>query len=198
MHEFSWCVSICWIFEYLKSLVFLNLLGCWRLKILPQSICAVKPLEILDISGCSGLEKLPECMSDIESLIELLVDGIENEQLLSSIEQLKYVRKLSFRGYSFNQDSPWLSLSYTSCPSSISSSISASVLNWKRLLRTCFVEWRSVKYLKLADYGLSECATNDVDFWGMSSLVELNLSRNIFFCLPSGIGVLPKLHQWKE
>ncbi|KAL9381643.1 hypothetical protein Peur_024678 [Populus x canadensis] len=174
---------------HLKSLVFLNIKGCWRLKILPESICDVKSLESLNISGCSQLEKLPERMGDIESFTQLFADGIENEQFLASIEHLKYVRKLSLCGYNFNLDSP----SSTSWPSPISSWISASIPNWETLLPTSFTGWRLLRKLRLAYYGLSERATNSVDFGCFSSLVELNLSGNNFFSLPSGIGVLPKL-----
>ncbi|KAI5593651.1 hypothetical protein BDE02_03G027700 [Populus trichocarpa] len=151
--------------------------GCWSLKILPESIGNVKSLETLNISGCSQLEKLPEHMGDMESLTKLLADGIENEQFLSSIGQLKYVRRLSLRGYS------------SAPPSSL---ISAGVLNWKHWLPTSF-EWRSVKGLKLSNRSLSDRATNCVDFRGLFALEELDLSGNKFSSLPSGIGFLPKL-----
>jgi Leucine-rich repeat (LRR) protein len=117
-------------------------------------------------------------MGDMESLTELLADGIKNEQFLSSIGQLKYVRRLSLRGYS------------SAPPSSL---ISAGVLNWKRWLPTSFIEWISVKRLKLSNSGLSDCATNCIDFRGLSALEELDLSGNKFSSLPSGIGFLPKL-----
>jgi len=65
-------------------------------------------------------------MGNMESLTELLADGIENEQFLSSIGQLKHVRRLSLREYS-------------STPP-ISSLISAGVLNWKRWLPTSFTK----------------------------------------------------------
>jgi hypothetical protein len=155
----------------------LNLEGCWSLKILPESIGNVKSLETLNISGCSQLEKLPEHTGDMESLTKLLADGIENEQFLSSIGQLKYVRRLSLRGYS------------SAPPSSL---ISAGVLNWKHWLPTSF-EWRSVKGLKLSNRSLSDRATNCVDFRGLFALEELDLSGNKFSSLPSGIGFLPKL-----
>jgi Leucine-rich repeat (LRR) protein len=165
--------------ENLTSLVFLNLEGCWRLKILPESFANVKSLETLNISGCSHLEKLPKRMGDIESLTELLADGIENEQFLSSIGQLKYVRRLSLCGSS-------------SAPPS-SSLISTSVLNWKRWLPKPFIEWISVKHLELSNGGLSDRAINCVDFRGLSALEKLDLRGNNFSSLPSGIGFLPKL-----
>uniref|UniRef100_A0A6N2M5H6 TIR domain-containing protein n=1 Tax=Salix viminalis TaxID=40686 RepID=A0A6N2M5H6_SALVM len=176
---------------HLKSLVSLNLKGCWRIKILPESICDVKSLESLNISGCSQLEKLPERMGDIESLTELLADEIQNEQFLSSIGHLKYVRKLSVRVFNFNHDS----VSSTSCPSPISRWISASVLNVKAFVPTFFIDWRSVKGLKLDTCGLSESETNCVYFGGLSSLEELDLSGNKFLSVPSGIGVLTKLQR---
>ncbi|XP_034918664.2 TMV resistance protein N-like [Populus alba] len=163
----------------LTSLVFLNLEGCWRLKNLPESIGNVKSLETLNISRCSQLEKLPECMGDIESLTELLADGIENEEFLSSIGQLKYVKRLSLHGY-------------ISTPSS-SSLISAGVLNLKNWLPTFFIEWISLKRLELLHGGLYDRAAKCVDFKGLSSLEVLDLLGNKFSSLPSGIGLLPKL-----
>lgn len=176
---------------HLKSLISLNLKGCWRIKILPESICDVKSLESLNISGCSQLEKLPERMGDIESLTELQADEIQNEQLLSSIGHLKYVRKLSMRVLNFNQDS----VSSTSSSSPISRWITTSVLNVKAFLPTSFNNWRAVKRLKLDTCGLSESATNCVYFGSLSSLEVLDLSGNKFLSLPSGIGVLTKLHR---
>ncbi|KAL9381685.1 hypothetical protein Peur_024720 [Populus x canadensis] len=161
------------------SLVFLNLEGCWSLKTLPESFGNVKSLETLNISGCSQLEKLPERMDDMESLTELLAGGIENEKLLSSIGHLKHVKRLSLRGYS------------SALPSC--SLISAGVLNWKYWLPTPFIKWISVKRLKLSNGGLSDRVTNCVDFSGLSALEELDLTRNKFSSLPSGIGFLPKL-----
>jgi Leucine-rich repeat (LRR) protein len=163
----------------LTSLDFLNLEGCWRLKNLPESIGNVKSLETLNISGCSQLEKLPESMGDMESLTDLLADGIESEQFLSSIGQLKHVRRLSLRR---NSSAP---------PSS--SLISAGVLNWKRWLPTSFIEWIPVKRLELSNAGLSDRATNCVDFSGLSALEVLDLTGNNFSSLPSGIGFLSKL-----
>ncbi|KAL9344339.1 hypothetical protein Peur_062014 [Populus x canadensis] len=165
--------------ENLTSLVFLNLKGCWSLKTLPESIDNVKSLETLNISGCSQLEKLPERMGDMESLTELLADGIENEQFLSSIGQLKQCRRLSLRGDS-------------STPPSCSL-ISTGVSNWKRWLPASFIEWISVKRLELSNSGLSDRATNCVDFSGLSALEKLTLDGNKFSSLPSGIGFLPKL-----
>uniref|UniRef100_A0A2K1RA90 TIR domain-containing protein n=1 Tax=Populus trichocarpa TaxID=3694 RepID=A0A2K1RA90_POPTR len=165
--------------ENLTSLVFLNLKGCWRLKNLPERIGNVKSLKTLNISGCSQLEKLPERMGDMESLTKLLADGIENEQFLSSIGQLKHCRRLSLHGDS-------------STPPS-SSLISTGVLNWKRWLPASFIEWISVKHLELSNSGLSDRATNCVDFSGLSALEKLDLTGNKFSRLPSGIGFLPKL-----
>jgi Leucine-rich repeat (LRR) protein len=118
-------------------------------------------------------------MGDIESLTELLADGIENEQFLSSIGQLKYVRKLSLRGYNSTPPSCFL--------------ISAGVSNLKRWLPTFFIEWISMKHLKLPNGGLSDRAAKCVDFKGLSSLEVLDLLGNNFSSMPSGIDSLPKL-----
>ncbi|XP_034926970.1 TMV resistance protein N-like [Populus alba] len=176
------CSSLVKVHQSIKNLtglVFLNLEGCWRLKNLPESIGNVKSLKTLNISGCSQLEKLPEHMGDMESLTELLADGIENEQFLSSIGQLKHVRRLSLCGC-------------RSAPPS-SSLISAGVLNWKRWLPTPFIERLSMKHLNLSNCGLTDRATNCVDFSGLSALEYLNLDGNKFSSLPSGLGFLPKL-----
>jgi len=164
--------------ENLTSLVFLNLEGCWSLRTLPESIGNVNCLETLNISRCSQLEKLPDGMGDMECLTVMLADGIENEQLLSSIGQLKHVRRLSLRGYN-------------SAPPN-SSLISASVWNWKWCL-PIFLVWRSVNHLKLSYGSLSDGITSCVDFSGLSSLKELDLSLNKFSSLSSRIGFLPNL-----
>ena len=118
-------------------------------------------------------------MGDMESLTELLADRIENEQFLSSIGQLKHVRRLLLRQ---NSSTP---------PSS--SLISVGVLNLKRWLPTSFIEWISVKRLELPHGGLCDRATKCVDFSGLSALEVLDLTGNKFSSLPSGIGFLPKL-----
>nr|XP_034928415.1 LOW QUALITY PROTEIN: disease resistance protein RPV1-like [Populus alba] len=159
-----------------SSLEKLLLEGCSSLVEVHQSIGHSKSLVCLNISGCSELKELPECMSDIEFFTELLADGINNEQFLSSIGHLKCVRKLSLRGHC-NRNLPYR-------PSPNSSWISAF------LLAPTSTIWRVLGKLKLVNYGLSERATNSVDFGGLSSLEELDLSRNNFFSLPSGIGIL--------
>jgi leucine-rich repeat protein SHOC2 len=50
-----------------------------------------------------------------------------------------------------------------------------------------------VNRIRLSDGGLSNHATNCVDFSSLSSLDVLDLSRNKFSSLPSRIGFLPKL-----
>jgi hypothetical protein len=120
-------------------------------------------------------------MGDIESFTELLADGINNEQFLSSVGHLKCVRKLSLRGH-WKGDRK---LPYR--PSPNSSWISAFLLTPTSTI------WRVLGKLKLLNCGFSEHATNSVDFGGFSSLEELDLSRNEFFSLPSGIGILSQL-----
>jgi hypothetical protein len=121
-------------------------------------------------------------MGDIESFTELRADGINNEQFLSSVGHLKCVRKLSLRGH-WKWD--W---NLPPCrPSPNSSWISSFLLTPTSTI------WRVLGKLKLVNCGFSERATNSVDFGGFSSLEELDLSRNEFFSLPSGIRILSKL-----
>ena len=56
-----------------------------------------------------------------------------------------------------------------------------------------FMDWRLVKSLELPDDDFSNHATNYVDFRGLFSLEELDLSQNKFSSVPSGIDFLPKL-----
>jgi len=164
-----------------SSLEKLLLEGCSSLVEIHQSIGHSKSLVCLNISGCSQLKELPECMGDIESFIELVADGINNEQFLSSVGHLKCVRKLSLRGH-WKWD--W-NLPYRPSPSS-------SWISAFRITPTSTI-WRVLGKLKLVGYSLSERVTNCVDFGGLSSLEELDLSGNNFFSLPSGIGILSKL-----
>ena len=50
-----------------------------------------------------------------------------------------------------------------------------------------------MKHLNLSNSGLTDRATNCVDFSGLSALKELDLDGNKFSSLPSGLGFLPKL-----
>nr|XP_034896452.1 TMV resistance protein N-like isoform X3 [Populus alba] len=161
--------------------------GCSSLVEVDQSIGHSKSLVCLNISGCSQLKDLPQCMGDIESFTELLANGINNEQFISSVGYLKCVRKLSLRGHYCALLTPtstvW-NLPYLPSPNSSWSSA---------LLTPTSTVWRVLEKLKLVGYGLSECRTNCVDFGGLSSLEELDLSGNNFFSLPSGISILSKL-----
>jgi hypothetical protein len=105
-------------------------------------------------------------MGYIESFTTLLADGINNEQFLSSVGHLKFVRKLSSRGPHWNL-SYQPSLNYWAC--------------------------KNLGNLELVNCGLSKRATNSVDLGGLSFLEELDLSGNNFFRLPSGIGILSRL-----
>ncbi|XP_058003949.1 disease resistance protein RUN1-like [Hevea brasiliensis] len=49
-----------------------NLIGCSKLKSLPNSICNLKSLKRLDISHCVNLHGLPENLGDLESLENLI------------------------------------------------------------------------------------------------------------------------------
>ncbi|CAL5416802.1 unnamed protein product [Camellia sinensis] len=66
-------------------------------RYLPDSNCKLKSVERLNLVGCAKLE-LPEQLGDMESLTELLADGIAIKQLPLSIGRLKNLRSLSLKG----------------------------------------------------------------------------------------------------
>ncbi|CAL5347750.1 unnamed protein product [Camellia sinensis] len=68
-----------------------------NMQYLPDSICKLKSVEHLNLVGCAKLE-LPEQLGDMESLTELLADGIAIKQLPLSIGRLKNLRSLSLKG----------------------------------------------------------------------------------------------------
>ncbi|CBI39354.3 unnamed protein product, partial [Vitis vinifera] len=68
----------------LKKLIFLNLEGCKKLKSFSSSI-HMESLQILTLSGCSKLKKFPEIQENMESLMELFLDGSGIIELPSSI-----------------------------------------------------------------------------------------------------------------
>ncbi|XP_034677378.1 disease resistance protein RUN1-like isoform X2 [Vitis riparia] len=71
--------------EYLTGLALLNLKECKSLESLPNSIFMLKSLKTLILSNCTRLKKLPEIPENMESLMELFLDGSAIIELPSSI-----------------------------------------------------------------------------------------------------------------
>ena len=166
---------------HLDSLTLLNLEGCKSLKNLPESICYLKCLESLNISRCINLEKLPDQLGDMEALTMLLADGTAIERLPSSIGHLKNLSNLSLGGFKYD-------LSSVSWFSHILPWLSPRISNPRALLPT-FTGLNSLRRLDLSYCGLSD----GTDLGGLSSLQELNFTRNKLNNLPNGIDRLPEL-----
>ncbi|KAM5574594.1 disease resistance protein RUN1 [Rosa sericea] len=71
----------------LKRLNLLNMRNCKSLKSLPPNI-SLESLTIFNLSGCSSLKKFPEIEGNMQSLLELHLDGTAIEELPASIESL--------------------------------------------------------------------------------------------------------------
>ncbi|XP_065638620.1 disease resistance-like protein DSC1 [Quercus suber] len=77
-----------------KKLTFLNLKGCKNLKSLPRKF-EMESLEILILSGCSSLKRIPELGENMESVLELYLDGTAITELPTSIENLTRLASLN-------------------------------------------------------------------------------------------------------
>ncbi|XP_028114155.1 uncharacterized protein LOC114312138 [Camellia sinensis] len=182
------CTGLMELYEsigLLDKLVHLNLKDCMNLRYLPDSICKLKSVERLNLAGSAKL-KLPEQLGDMESLTELLADGIAIKQLPFSIGQLKNLRSLSLRGC-HRLFTPVSCLSF--------------ILSWVfrrkniysiRFLPSSISGWCSLTKLDLRDCNLSE-EDFPVNFGNLSSLQALDLDGNNFCILPDGLSHLSKL-----
>nr|XP_043634851.1 disease resistance protein TAO1-like [Erigeron canadensis] len=73
---------------YHKTLAYLSLSNCWKLKFFPERI-EMESLETLILSRCSSLERFPEVMPCMLKLSNICLDGcLRIKQLPSSIRHL--------------------------------------------------------------------------------------------------------------
>ncbi|KAF3784441.1 Disease resistance protein, partial [Nymphaea thermarum] len=95
------CQSLISIHEsigYLKNLVSLDLSDCSSLKKVPNCIVRLRSLKILILSRCSKITSLPKKLGEIESLVELHLDGTTITHLPESIVQLQSLSRLLLNG----------------------------------------------------------------------------------------------------
>ncbi|PHU26651.1 hypothetical protein BC332_04983 [Capsicum chinense] len=177
------------------GLVSINLSNCKILESITYSICGLRCLRTLNLSGCSKLETLPETLGQLETLEEVLVDGTAITKLPSTISKMGNLKILSFSGCkNVKKKEPSFGVS--------SLSKFASMPNVKNLMKRSDGErkkpqatrpslsgLRSLKKLDLSDSDLVDEIASDV--WHLTSLEELNLSRNNFVQFPSRISGLP-------
>ncbi|XP_022893680.1 TMV resistance protein N-like [Olea europaea var. sylvestris] len=185
----------------ISGLVLINLSKCKNLKILPNSICDFKCLQTLILSDCSQLEKLPENLGQVISLEELLVDGTAITQPPPSITCLTKLNALSFSRckrpkslsslFSGNLESSVSSLSVKLPLPKIGFSNSKQTKGSLPPPRPSLSGLCSLKKLDLSSSDLLEEISADLG--SLSSLEELDLSRNNFVKFPAKISELPRL-----
>ncbi|KAG6737784.1 hypothetical protein POTOM_059314 [Populus tomentosa] len=78
----------------LRELIYLDLVGCHRLKNLPNAVSKLGCLEKLDLSGCSSITEFPKVSRNIR---ELYLDGTAIREIPSSIECLCELNELHLR-----------------------------------------------------------------------------------------------------
>ena len=169
----------------LNNLVLVNLKDCRNLESLPRSFYKLKSLQTLILSGCSKFDNLADELGELgESLTTFLADNTAIRQVPWTIVQLKNLKELSLRG----------------CKGSISKSFSSLFWSWisprkspKSLnLPASLQGLNSLTSLYLSDCNLPDDAIPK-DLGSLCSLQYLDLEKNHFHGLPSGLGGLLKL-----
>ncbi|XP_062022554.1 TMV resistance protein N-like isoform X2 [Rosa rugosa] len=170
--------------EVLERLAVLNLKDCKNLVRLPSSVGGLTSLKDLNLSGCSKLDKLPHELGHVACLEKLDVSGSGIRELPSSIGLLKNLKEFSLAGCKAESPKSWNLIPFQLLRKR--SHIPAG------LSLPCLSGLHSLTKLNLSDCNLSEEAMPS-DFGCLSSLRELNLSRNQFSRLPKSIGQLSRL-----
>ncbi|XP_059638926.1 TMV resistance protein N-like [Cornus florida] len=167
--------------EHLTSLTSMDLSECKNLSSLPETICGLSCLKTLELSGCSKLKELPEGLGNLKCLVELRANKTGIKRLPSSITLLKELKVLSLsgcRGTMLTQSPFWF-------------------LPRKREDSLCLVLPSLAGLYSLTKLDLSDCNLSEggipSDLGSLSSLIELNLSRNNFVSLPASISQLSRL-----
>ncbi|XP_050251162.1 TMV resistance protein N-like isoform X1 [Quercus robur] len=196
----------------LNKLTLLNLKDCRSLTGLPCEI-NLKSLKIFILSGCSSLKKFSEIGTNMTSLSELYLDGIAVEELPSSLERLTGMTVLSLQGCKNLSSFPSVNLPSLKTlnlsgfkvqpPKSWLSHGFSLVRAARAFFQGCFPireainlllpRLRFIASLNLADRNLWDGGLPD-DLSGLSSLQELDLSKNNFTRLPDSISQLSKLN----
>ncbi|KAH0749277.1 hypothetical protein KY290_028509 [Solanum tuberosum] len=144
----------------LSGISVLDLQSCENLERLPASVCEMRKLKILILKGCSRLAIFPENLGDLNELEELYAGNTAILQLPDSVENLSKLKILSLReGRKVKHQ----------CARSL-------------ILPGLFHGLRELKSLDLS--GCNLCDNEVAALMNLTSLLELNLSRNKFISLP--------------
>ncbi|VVA33496.1 Hypothetical predicted protein, partial [Prunus dulcis] len=196
---------------YLKWLTDLILYGCKSVKSLPREV-QMDSLIYLSLCGCSKLKKIPEFSEQMENLSKLSLSGTAIEKLPSSIGRLVGLTSLDVRNCTNLLGLPSAICNLKSLKALCADGSSVEMIKvrrsqpnksrfWWGLQRKAFVlgSLHGLWSLKLLDLSICGLCEGDipVDIGCLSSLEELNLSRNNFVSLPASIGCLPKLKSLK-
>ncbi|KAJ0575694.1 putative leucine-rich repeat domain superfamily [Helianthus annuus] len=174
-----------------KRLVFVEMSGCSRPKRFPP-IIHMKKLETLKLRFCQQLQQVPDIQSNMDSLVTLDLHDTGIEIIPPSVGlfctnlvsfDLSYCRKLKRIEGNFHL---LKSLNLTSCTGLQSfhqdGSVSLKLPQFPRFLRKLDLSW-----CKLGDGDIPS------DICELLNLQLLDLRRNLFSRLPSGISQLPGL-----
>ncbi|KAK4718973.1 hypothetical protein R3W88_017311 [Solanum pinnatisectum] len=144
----------------LSGISLLDLRSCEYLVRLPASVSEMRKLKILILKGCSRLSIFPENLGDLNELEELYAGNTAIWQLPDSIGNLSKLKILSLRkGRKVKHQSA-----------------RSLILPW------VFHALRELKSLDLS--GCNLCDSQAAALMNVTSLLELNLSRNKFIYFP--------------
>ncbi|XP_065622349.1 disease resistance protein RUN1 [Quercus suber] len=172
----------------------------------------LKSLEIFILSGCSSLKKFSKIGTNMTRLSELCLDGTAVEELPSSLERLTGLTVLSLQGCKNLSSFPSVNLpslktlNLSGCKAQPPKSWLSHGFSLVRAAHVFFQGFfpireainlllprlRFIVSLNLGDRNLWDGGLPD-DLSGLSSLQELDLSKNNFTRLPDSISQLSKL-----
>ncbi|KAH9783333.1 Disease resistance-like protein DSC1 [Citrus sinensis] len=160
--------------DCLPDLETLEMSNCYSLKSLSTSICKLKSLRSLHLAFCEQLGSFPEILEKMQLLEIINLEEASNiKELPSSIENLEGLRELQLMGCT----------KLGSLPESLGNLKALEFLSAAGVSTTT----------PQAPLSYREIIKIPRDIGCLSSLVELDLSRNNFESLPSGISHLSRL-----